>query len=381
MFFLTRAGVSTSGVPAHFIGTSQTNCHQIQAKQESNSEPDITNKKTHSNSFFSRPTPLKLLKATLTTAILSFAVVKSPSLVQHGISQINKLFNNAASPTRSQDILTLKQEIPEELKSRVWGKEGLVQKSIIQRKENCQIIANLLASTFTEERKRRLDSLVNVTDYNLDKNNFYINFTVNINSKRIPVSYTNLTTDVIDLKNANDPLAPHALAYAIEKELTENYLPNPSGYTALSTATFITNKSYSTLHLSDISDSSLIEILKETPNEIITVRTHKIPKNSRVYFNHEYAVKSYRHENGQDLITLLTTHNEEITLKLSDLRKNIITITAPTSTFKLIDEETLEVYLLSLLALIALWKITGKSETKLQTSQADLKLQPINCQS
>lgn len=368
MLFLNRIGVSTLGMPVHSAGTSQADCHQTQAKQEPNSKPDAVNKKTYSNRFFSKPNPLRLLKTTLTTLIISFTTLKSSALIQLGFNETEKLLHRAALPTSSQDKVTLQQEIQEELKPFVWGKKGLVQESIIQRKDNCQIMANLLASTFTEERKRKLESLVDVVDYNLDKNQFHINFIVNINSKKIPVSYENLITDIAGLENTNDPLAPHALAYAIEKELTENYLPNPGGYTALSTATFITNRSYSTLRLSDISDSSLIEILKQVQDEIITVRTHKIPANSRVYIDHDYAVKSYRHEKEQDLITLLTDHNEEITLNLSDLRENIFAVTAPTKAFKLFDEETLQVYLLSLLALTALRKIIGKLENKTTTS-------------
>lgn len=368
MFFLKRVGVSTLGVPVHSIGTPQANCHQIQAKQEPNSKPDTANKKAYSSRFFSKPNPLRFLKTTLTTLIISFTTLKSSALIQLGFNETEKLLHKAALPTSSQDKTVSQKEIPEELKPFMWGKRGLVQKSIIQRKDNCQIMANLLASTFTEERRRKLESLVDVVDYSLDKNKFYINFIVNINGKKIPISYENLITDIAGLENTNDPLAPHALAYAIERELAENYLPNPSGYTALSAATFITNKSYSTLRLSDISDSSLIELLKQAQDEIITVRTHTIPTNSRVYIDHDYAVKNYRYENEQNLITLLTDHNEEITLNLSDLRKNIFAVTAPTRAFKLVDEETLQVYLLSLLALTALRKIIGKLENKTITS-------------
>lgn len=56
------------------------------------------------------------------------------------------------------------------------------------------------------------------------------------------------------------------------------------------------------------------------------------------------------------------------TPNLSDLRKNIFAVTAPIKAFKLVDEETLQVYLLSLLALAALWKIIGKLENKTTTS-------------
>ena len=377
MVFLNTIGVPSPVVSAYCAGTTQAICHQTQAKQETNSGAELTNKKVYSKGFFSTSTPLTVLKTALATIILSFAIYKSPAVIL-SLNEMQKFFNRAASPTKQQNNITSKEEPKEELKPFLWGNEGLNHKNISQYKPKCQIIANIIASTFTEEGVKKLESLIEVTDYNLDKNNFYINFKVYINGKSIPVLYRDLVqNDRLFFKT--NPGAPHAIAYAIEKELAESYLPNPSGLTSLSTATFLTEKIYSTLRLSDISDSSLIAILQQAPSEIITLGSYSsssinfsenfLRDKSKLESRHEYAVKSYKYENGQHLIKIYSANNE-ITLTLDELKENIETITAPTNTFKLVDEKTLGVYFLSLIALIALRKAISRLENKKQASIA-----------
>ena len=330
------------------------------AFQSTSLQPNLKNKVTSSlKTFLSRPSLLTVLKTAMTSALLSFAVYKSPVLTQLVYIEGEKFFNRAASPVREENKAVSNQELSEELKIFLWGTKRLNQKSVIQREDNCQIIANLIAGTFTEEGLERLESLIEITDYNLDENNFYINLKVNINGKSIPVSYS----DLINRIGRKDPLAPHAIAYAVKKELAENYLPNPSGYTALSTATFITNKNYSALPLSDLPDDSLADILKQAPNEIILVVSKPSPPNRTIVFEHAYAVKNYKYENGQHLITI-AAYDEEVTLTLDELRNNMLTITAPASTFNPFDSETLEIYLFSLIALMAFRKAIANFEGK-----------------
>ena len=244
-------------------------------------------------------------------------------------------------------------------------------------------MANIIASTFTEEGLKRLESLIEVKDFSLDKNNSYINFTVNINGKQIPVSYSDLINSSRSF-NSTDPHAPHILSCAIEKELKENYLPNPDYFTALSTATFITNKSYSTMLLPVLSDDSLIEILKQAPDEVITIGSYpELDTFSRVLFDvikaesvrtgnplkfgifpsHEYAVKRYEYKNGQHLITVSASETE-VTLTLENLRKSMLTLTAPSKTFNFFDRRTGEVYLFSLITLIAMTKAINSFQNR-----------------
>ncbi len=327
-------------------------------------------------SFFSLPkSPLEVLKTALTGTVLFFAAAKSPSLWL-SLNELSKYQHLAASPIPEESRFLPQQKLlPKEVKNFLWSKEGLNEKNIAQYKQNCQIMANIISNAFTEEGLKRLESLIEVKDYNLDEKNFYINFNVNINGKQIPVSYNDLINDN-ERFFKNDPHAPHVIAYAIEKELKENYVPNPGGNTALSAATFITNKNYSTQYLWLMSDASLIEVLSKAPNQIITIGTHpelngvsqtlvdvikaervKMGNSSRIPIepNHECSVKNYKYENGQHLITLVT-YNREFTLTLEDLRKSMWTITAESKMFNLFDSRTAEAYLLSLIIIIALRK-------------------------
>lgn len=302
-----------------------------------------------------------LLKGTITGTILSFALFKTPPYWLM-VNEVEEYLNLSSSTLPSHNDLQKKEEnLQEEIKTFLYSKNGLNQNNIIQNNGNCQIIAGIMASTFTEAHLRKLESMIEVNDYNLDKQNFYINFTVNINGKKIPVFYKDLVTQN-SRPNKNIPQAPYVLAYAVEKELEENYLPNPNGLTAKSTLTFFTNKDYSTLLLPAMSNESLIEVLKQAPNEIVCLGSYPVgqPSKSRVTPEHEYAVKSYKYENGNHLITIAAS-GEEITLSLDELRKNILTITAPTKSFNLIDSRAMWTYMISLILIIALRKAIGSS--------------------
>lgn len=348
-------------------GELQTQEAVSPVKKVSKEQSDIkeNSKRSFLKSFLSLPSPLTVLKTALVSSVLAFAALRSPS-IRIGLNEIAKYFNQAASPT-NQDKVTSRQEIPKELRTFLWGNKRLNRENIFQRKGNCQIIATIIASSFTEESLKKLESLIEVTDYSLDENNFYINFAVNINGKRIPVSFE----DLIQNNGSrtfykNEPKAPQVLACAIEKELAENYLPNPGHYTAMSTATFITNKSYTTLIVPYISDDLLIEMLQKAPSEIITVgssksflnfsRTSTAGTSVGIEPQHEYAVKGYKYENGQHLITLEESSGK-ITMTLDDFKKTMLTITSPTSIVNFFDQGTLQIYLISsLVTLLALRK-------------------------
>lgn len=356
------------------LRTYQVILGSLSTKKADNSQQCNSKSKSSSclRTFFSLPkSPYDILKDIVIGTILAFAAVKSP-LFWVGLNELAKNKNLAATPISAEfNPDKPKKPIPEEVKNFLWDKNGLNQNNVAQYKDDCQIIANIIASTFTEEGLKRLESLIEVRDFNLDKNNFYINFNVNINGKQIPVLYKDLIRNSNHFYK-NDPHAPHVLSYAIEKELRENYLPNPDCFTAQSTGTFITNKNYLTQILPAMSDASLIEILKQAPEEIITVGSYPEDATSRalvgvialgenrtptskIILSHKYAVKKYEYKNGQHLITIAAS-GTEVTLTLEDLRRNILSISAPSNTFNLFDSQTAEVYLFSLITLIALTK-------------------------
>lgn len=331
--------------------------------------------------FLSMPkSPLEIVRGAVSAVVISYAMIKSPALWQ-AANEFSKGRNYAAAPLEVQDKSPPRNEIPQEIKTFLWGDNGLNQKNVIQHTGNCQIMANIISSTFTEEGLRRLESLIEVTDYKLDKKDFYINFNVNINGKKLPVLYKDLTTNngYFDRK---EPQAPHVIAMAIEKELAKNYTSNPGNFTSLSTATFLTNQNHSTLILPAMSDASLVEVLEQAPGRIITVGSYpgsgfektlagivsigdgdsSQSTNNKIVLSHEYAVKNCRYENGQYLVTITAYNtakdrNEEITLTIDELRNNILTITAPTESFNLFDSKTAGIYLFSLLTIMAMSKL------------------------
>lgn len=327
----------------------------------------------------------EVISGSLTGIILGIAIIKTPPFWL-GTDKIGKYLNASASPLPANPDFSKRQEnLPEEINTLLWGIEGLNQQNIIQNSENCQIIATIRGSTYTEKALKRLESMIEVTNYNLDKENFYINFNVNINGKKIPVSYKDLTTVSPNLYNGS-PQAAYILAYAIDKELSENYMPNPSGFTAQSTATFLANKEYTTLLLPVMSDASLIEVLKKAPNEIISLGSYpELNDTTRVFLDilktettrieqpskkgvtsgHEFTLKSYKYEDGKHLVKLVAYHNEEITLTLEELRKNILAITAPTKYFNIIDSRTMYTYLISLVLIVALRKAIGSKKAEI----------------
>lgn len=324
----------------------------------------------------------EVVRDTLTAIIFGIAAIKTPP-IWFIVDESSKYLNFSASPLAPDKVAIQKQEnLPEEIKTLLWSNDGLQQSEVVQNKGNCQIMANIIASTFTEEGQRKLESMIEVTDYNLDYRNFYINFNVNINGKKIPVSYHDLINESPSLYY-NKPQAPYILAYAIEKELRENYLPNPVGFTAQSTSTFLTNKPYTTMLVPVMSDESLIQILKQAPNEIVCVGSYpelndtertiidilkmektRIEQSSKssVTLNHEFAVKNYKYENGKHLITLVAYHNKEITLTMEELRKNILAITAPTKSFNIIDSRAMWTYFVSLMLIIGIRKALGNKK-------------------
>lgn len=329
----------------------------------------------------------QILKDTSLAIALLFAIIKSPSL-WIGLDKVSKKLHLTAVPVANTDLnYALKKEVPDEIKTFLWSKRGLNQKNIIQQKGNCQIMSNIIASTFKEENLKKLESMIEVTDYNLDTRNFYINFAVNINGKRIPVPYNDLINQNLTY-NESVPQGPHVLACAIERELKENYLPNPTNYTSASTATFITNKDYSLLLLPVMSDDSLIEVLKQAPNEIVLVGSYaelnnferivvnivnfetnliEQPSKNGVILQHSYAVKGYKNKNGKHLVTITTygaNGNDEITLTLDELRKNMRDITAPTKTFNYIDSRSAWTYLVLLALIVASRKVINGLEAK-----------------
>lgn len=267
-----------------------------------------------------------------------------------------------------------------ELNKILWGKEGPKIDNINQVGGNCQIVADILGSCFTPENIQRLKSMVRVVDYNLNKKNFYIDCVVYLNGKLVEVKYNELR-NWRQIKPKDAPEAPYIIAYAIEKELKNNYVPNP--YTPSSAAsTLLLRQDYSLLPTFALSDATLIQILRHAPYLIIKFGSYPEPGDytgriggyftgkttqteeeikSRIRPYHEYVVKEVKFNNGETKVlvtTLNPDHNryEEVELTIGELRSHMLTISAPNNLLPLFDSKTLQTYLISF-ALILLIRV------------------------
>lgn len=325
----------------------------------------------------------------------SRTILDNPSEVNKLIEVLQSRLSLAQETSNKEIILDAIDSLNEIniVSQLLWGNGHVVPQNIYQVRGNCQVTADLIGATFTPENIQQLKSLIQVKGYSPDKttdhgSNYFINSTVNLNGKRIEVPYSELKSwRGATRKNVIE--GPYILAYAIEKELANNYTPVPFGPSS-SSSTLLTGKNYSMLLLPVLSDESLIQILQQSPNTIIKVGSFPLasdyigrvkelfggrsfsseePTKSKVIPYHEYAVRSCKFENGRYLITITACNPDydtttEVTLTLDELREHMFTITAPRKSFSLVDFETLETYLITLMLLIITRKGINILETK-----------------
>lgn len=323
-------------------------------------------------------------------------------------SEVNKLIEilqsrlSLAQQTKDKEIILNAIDSLNEINlvsQLLWGKDQIAPQDIYQVGGNCQITADLIGATFTSQNIQHIKSLVQVKSYSRDKatnhgSDYFIDSVVNLNGKSIEVPYSELKKwRGATKKNAVE--GSYILAYAIEKELANNYTPIPFGPSS-SSSTLLSGKNYSMLLLPVLSDESIIQILQQSPNTIIKVGSFPLtsdyigrvkemfggrpflveePVKSKIIPYHEYAVRSCKFENGRYLITISACNPDynttsEATLTLDELREHMLTITAPRKLFNLVDFKTLETYLITLMLLI----ITRKGINILENKKSKKKL-------
>lgn len=277
----------------------------------------------------------------------------------------------------------------------LWGKDGFNTKEILQLGANCQITADIIGNSLTHKNLQRLKSLIQVTAFNPGSPNlkdYFIDSIVKLNGKDIHVPFREIVAWRGIRSPANLPEGPYILAYAIEKELKENYTPIPHSLLSAS-STLITRSDHTELLLPVLSDKSIIQILKEAPKEVIklgsypnlsqyfeTIKTlfgkdgfyETETSNFKIIPNHTYTVKEYRYKDSEHLVTLQATDPEnggitESTLTFDELRQNFISISAPKNFVKPIDYKTLETYLIAVILLIGVRKSISYLEKRQST--------------
>jgi len=282
----------------------------------------------------------------------------------------------------------------------LWGDNGLEKSSIYQVDGNCQITAGVIAHSFTPENAQKLKSLVKVTRYKLDKFYNEVDTVVSINGQRMEVSFEKLKNWRGMKPDRNIPEGPYILSYAIEQELAQHYTPNPYGLTSPSSATLTTSQNHAMIFVPILSDNSLIDIIKNAPDAIVTAGTYpswkdyfgtvnsmlggrqysdEEPKEYNIIPHHEYAIKGYENINGEDLVTLIATNPNkdkltEVTLTLDEFRSHFMTITAKKDSFSAFDAETLRSYLIAIMLLLVSRNGINYIEKKKAKPKAEIKI-------
>lgn len=235
----------------------------------------------------------------------------------------------------------------------VWGRNSLDMNMIYQYGNECNIAAAVIGASLNDRNTNKfLKSNVKVLEYDLSRKEPVLSFGVNINGKTVKVyrSEINLFSENNKFKA---PLGPIAITLAIAKELETNYIPNP--HNPISTSnTLLTGENYYNIPVRSLSQKSLIRMIKNAPNTLITVGTYprvdeyigdtkgRFPSmtESGLFRAHAYTIKGWKEENGILKVTLKDSADEkEITI--DQFQNDLLYIAAPSKIVPFIDEKTL----------------------------------------
>lgn len=160
----------------------------------------------------------------------------------------------------------------------LFGVDGLDPERFYQGGvPNCQVLAAVKGLCFTEANRQELKSLIEVTNYCLEKDNFYINTIVHLNGEEIPVPYSKIKErmsprDYTPTSSTDGSLAFPILAYAIE-EAANKYDTIPHLLQSTSPI-LLTGKDYISIATWSLSNDELKDVLKLAPNTPITVGSY-----------------------------------------------------------------------------------------------------------
>ncbi len=178
----------------------------------------------------------------------------------------------------------------------IFGKDGVNSEKFYQGQiGNCQIMAAIKGLSFTPENIQELRGMIEVTGYNFDKNNFYIDTAVHLDGTVISVPFTDLVSWMsprdFDLSHSTDgSLLLSILAIAVEKA-ADKYDKVPHLVEATS-PTLITGKDYNTIAVWSLDDDNLRDVLSLAPDRLITVGSYMRAEDITIeYFIHEIEEK------------------------------------------------------------------------------------------
>ena len=305
-----------------------------------------------------------------------------------------------AASTGNKDIPLVKQELPKDLNRILWGENGPNIDQIPQYGSDCQVLPDIINYCLTPKKLEQLKSMVTITDYNLDENDFYINAVVDINGDKVEVSYTDLKSwrkyarELIDKEFPNHTYGPDIVERALVKKLDSIGHGVPHTKSSIPSTVF-TGQKHSFVYLNTLSDDHLASILKSAPGATIKLSTfpnkddymnrlsensgfggiasyNEAPEvdNNGILSNHCYLGEGHEERDGETFYKLRSFNpntNKSITLErtLEELRSEMMGVSAPSELIKPIDSNSMRnisIGALFILLVLKAHKASGKKE-------------------
>jgi hypothetical protein len=235
------------------------------------------------------------------TALVGFALVKSGfmwGLANKTAQDLGFVPTQQTQSVISEDKpLSVFNEDKVILNKILWG-EGPDHKNLYQGgRPNCQVMGGVQSKLLTPEGYKELKSRVEVVNYNLDHDKFFIDTVVHLaNGRDVSVSYDELLKwmsprDIDPSTTTDGSLAIPILTFALEKELTDHSGGVPPAIPS-SVPNLLNNENYSSVAISPFvisgfNDSELVNILSKAPETPIFVSSFAKIANVNEWFSRE----------------------------------------------------------------------------------------------
>ncbi len=266
------------------VGNSCSSKEELKGEGSTSQSSDLSGTATVKNkkSFSSRAKSVGIGLGY--TGLVFFALAKSTflwDLFNKGTQQVGFVPHPQTQNKVVDDIPAKSFRDTEILNKILWGHDPDYKNLYQGGRPNCQVMGAIQSKVLTQVGLDELKTRVQVTDYDLSPENFFIDTVVHLgNGKSINVSYDELIKwmsprGITPSLSTDGSLAIPILTLALEKELTDKYDGVPPTIPS-SAPILLTGKSYSTVAISpfvvsSLSDSELIKIFKKAPDVPIFV--------------------------------------------------------------------------------------------------------------
>ena len=183
------------------------------------------------------------------------------------------------------------------LEKMIWGNNPNPAYLFQGERPNCQIMGALLSNYLTPENLKLLQRSIEITNYSLDENNFYIDSTVHLDGYDTHVPWEDLVkwmsaNGITPSHSRDGALAIPILTYALERILTENlehtFPPSIPSVAPI----LLTGKNYTVIGISPfiintLSDHELTAVLSEAPHSPLLVASYGSFDDFKIWVNNK----------------------------------------------------------------------------------------------